>query len=309
MIVSIITPSYNAAPYIKQTILSVQRQTLTDWEMIIVDDGSTDNTRDIVRELSVYDSRVKLIEKENGGSASARNLGLSVAQGKYIQFLDADDTIDKYKLEKQCKIMEELHLDVTYTDYSISYPNSEQTIIKRYQFNLIKLLFGWGVFGTIPLHSFIYNKTFLENNFIRNTSEVREREDWDFHIKVFSAHPRILYLKGYCGADYFQCPTGKASNGSLTKLKKGTLKYLFYKIPNMRGYKKWLLILRLSIELLEISLHGIRKKIDLAVIKSTLRTPKKNLWITSISCLFLPLAMLIYAYRTLWIKLKLYFNK
>ena len=116
MKVSIITPSYNSALHIKNTIASVQAQTLRDWEMIIVDDGSTDNSAEIVTEISQTDSRVKLIQKENGGTASARKLGLEVAQGDYVQFLDADDSITKDKLQLQIAFMEDNQLDVSYTD-------------------------------------------------------------------------------------------------------------------------------------------------------------------------------------------------
>ena len=80
--VSIITPCYNAAPYITRTINSVQNQTISDWEMIIVDDGSIDNSADIVKDFASKDARIKLLQKENGGSASARNMGLSIAQGE-----------------------------------------------------------------------------------------------------------------------------------------------------------------------------------------------------------------------------------
>ena len=103
MKVSIITPCYNAAPYIETTISSVQQQTLSDWEMIIVDDGSTDNSAEIIRQIAQHDLRIKLTQKENGGSASARKLVLSIAQGEYIQFLDADDRLDKNKLQLQIK--------------------------------------------------------------------------------------------------------------------------------------------------------------------------------------------------------------
>jgi glycosyltransferase involved in cell wall biosynthesis len=303
MKVSIITPSYNAAPYIKQTILSVQRQTLTDWEMIIVDDGSTDNTRDIVRELSASDSRIKLVEKENGGSASARNLGLSMVQGDYIQFLDADDTIDSHKLEKQCRIMDELQLDVTYTDHSISYPDGTiDPQIKGYTFNLSKLLMGWGVFGTIPLHAFLYKRSFLQENNILNTSQVKEREDWEFHIKVFSTKPKVQRIKGYCGADYFRCPTGKASSGSITKLKLGTTKYLLYKIKEVRGCKRFLLLLRLALELIDIVLHKVRKKVELSSIMPLFFNCAANCCIFIVSMMLLPIAMGIYVYRIFWTK-------
>ena len=119
MKVSIITPCYNAAPYIETTIASIQQQTLSDWEMIIVDDGSTDNSVEVIQAIIAEDSRIKLIHKENGGSASARNIGLELAKGEFIQFLDADDTIAPDKLQRQVTIMDAENLDVTYTDYQI----------------------------------------------------------------------------------------------------------------------------------------------------------------------------------------------
>lgn len=303
MKISIITPCYNAANYIEKTIASVQQQTLTDWEMIIVDDGSTDNSADIITKISDIDKRIKLIQKENGGSASARNLGLTLAQGEYIQFLDADDTIDKHKLEKQSKMMDELLLDVTYTDYSISYPDGTiDPRVKGTTFNLSKLLIGWGTFGTIPLHAFVYRQSFLQEHNLSNTSEVKEREDWDFHMKVFSVCPNIKRIKGYCGADYFRCPTGKASSGAITKLKLGTTKYLLYKVKNTKGYKRLLLLIRLSLELIDIVLHKIRKKVDLTSITPLFFDSPTNSCIFIISILLLPVAIGIYVYKLLWSK-------
>lgn len=303
MKVSIITPCYNAAPYIRKTIFSVQQQTLSDWEMIIIDDGSTDQSAEIVNAIAQEDKRIKLLQKENGGSASARNMGLSVARGEYIQFLDADDTIHPCKLEKQCNIMDELQLDVTYTDYSISYPDGTiDPHIKGYTFNLSKLLIGWGVFGTIPFHAFLYKRLFLQKNNISNTSKVREREDWEFHINVFSARPNIKRIEGYCGADYFRCPTGKASSGSITKLKLGTTRYLLYKIKAVRGYKRLLLLLRLSLECIDIVLHKIRKKLELSSIMPLFFDSGANCCIFIISMILLPIAMGIYVYRIFWAK-------
>lgn len=303
MKVSIITPCYNAAPYIAATISSVQQQTLSDWEMIIVDDGSTDNSVEIIQKIIEGDNRIRLIQKENGGSASARNMGLEMAQGEFIQFLDADDTIDQRKLEKQCKIMEELQLDVTYTDYSISYPNgTKEAKIKGFTFNLSKLLIGWGTFGTIPLHAFLYKRSFLQRHNISSTSKVKEREDWEFHINVFSAQPNIQRIEGYCGADYFRCPTGKTSSGSITKLKLGTTKYLLYKIKDVQGYKRLLLLLRLSVELIDIALHKIRKKVEISRIIPLFFDCIANCSIFIASVILLPIAIGIYIYKQIWTK-------
>lgn len=105
-LVSIITPTYNCAPYIGDTIKSVLAQTYSNWEMIIVDDCSSDNTKEIVE--SFNDERIKYycLEK-NSGAAVARNMALRMAKGKWIAFLDSDDLWKPDKLECQIHFMEE----------------------------------------------------------------------------------------------------------------------------------------------------------------------------------------------------------
>ena len=91
-LVSIVTPSYNSEKYIAETIASVQQQTVTDWELLIVDDASSDATVTKIKRLQAEDSRIKCFPlKENKGPAHARNLGIQKARGKYLTFLDADD--------------------------------------------------------------------------------------------------------------------------------------------------------------------------------------------------------------------------
>lgn len=91
-LVSIITPSYNSAKYIAETIQSVQNQTYTNWEMIIVDDCSTDNTEQIIYEIQLTDSRIHFFKlDQNSGSGVARNKGIEHASGNYMTFIDSDD--------------------------------------------------------------------------------------------------------------------------------------------------------------------------------------------------------------------------
>ena len=104
-LVSIITPCYNGAKYIKETIDSVLAQTYQQWEMIIVDDGSKDNSAEIINEYTKADNRIRLIQQENAGSAAARNNGIRQAEGQYIALLDADDIWHKDFLEKQIAFM------------------------------------------------------------------------------------------------------------------------------------------------------------------------------------------------------------
>lgn len=119
-LVSIVTPSYNASSFIKETIQSVQSQTYTNWEMIIVDDVSKDNTRELIKEEIKKDDRIQLIElQENGGAAIARNTGINCAKGKYIAFLDSDDLWLPEKLEKQLEFMQNNDIAFSFTSYQI----------------------------------------------------------------------------------------------------------------------------------------------------------------------------------------------
>lgn len=115
-LVSIIMPSYNTAPYIKQTIQSVLDQTYINWELIIVDDCSTDNTNEVVD--TIKDCRIHYLKNEkNSGAAISRNKALREAKGQWIAYLDSDDLWMPEKLEKQIKFMEENGYVFSYTNY------------------------------------------------------------------------------------------------------------------------------------------------------------------------------------------------
>lgn len=118
-LVSIIMPSYNTAGYISETIESVLAQTYANWELIIVDDCSTDNTDEVVKPF-LTDKRIKYLKNEkNSGAAVSRNYALREANGKWIAFLDSDDLWLPEKLEKQIAFMEKNEYKFTYTDYKI----------------------------------------------------------------------------------------------------------------------------------------------------------------------------------------------
>ena len=106
-LVSIITPCYNGGRYLADTIESVLGQTYAQWEMIIVDDGSTDDTPRIAEGYAARDGRIRLIRQENGGTARARNAAMRQARGRYIALLDADDLWEPDFLEKQLGFMDE----------------------------------------------------------------------------------------------------------------------------------------------------------------------------------------------------------
>lgn len=116
--ISIITPTYNCGAYIGETIESVQKQSYQNWEMIIVDDCSTDNTKEVVENYSQKDVRIIYHQLlQNSGAAKARTKAMELAQGEYMAFLDSDDLWTEDKLEKQLRFMQEHHYHVTCTAY------------------------------------------------------------------------------------------------------------------------------------------------------------------------------------------------
>ena len=117
-LVSIITPTYNCGRFIGETIESVQQQTYTNWEMIIVDDCSTDDTKSVVEKYLQQDKRIKYhCLAENSGAAVARTKAMELATGQYMAFLDSDDLWMPDKLEKQLKFMQKNNYAFTSTSY------------------------------------------------------------------------------------------------------------------------------------------------------------------------------------------------
>lgn len=117
-LVSIITPAWKAASYIVETIASVQAQTYSNWEMLIVDDCSPDNTCEIIEELSAQDDRIRLIRRpENGGPARARNGALLHARGRWVAFLDSDDLWLPTKLATQLAFHKAQGGVISFTEY------------------------------------------------------------------------------------------------------------------------------------------------------------------------------------------------
>lgn len=117
--VSIITPNYNCGRFVAETIESVLAQTYTNWEMIIVDDCSTDDSLQTINKYAERDDRIKvLVNEKNSGAAISRNLALSMAKGKWIAFLDSDDLWLPEKLEKQVAFMEKNSYSFTYHEYT-----------------------------------------------------------------------------------------------------------------------------------------------------------------------------------------------
>jgi len=110
--ISIIVPIYNGAKYIKECLGMIIKQTFKDFELIIIDDGSTDNSKDMCNEYAKVDTRIKVISKQNGGTWAARNMGIDVSIGKYIIFFDCDDWYEDNLLEQMYENIENNDVDL-----------------------------------------------------------------------------------------------------------------------------------------------------------------------------------------------------
>lgn len=134
--VSIVVPVYNSAKFLNDTIKTVQEQTYSNWELIFVDDGSMDDSVEIIKSFQKSDKRIKLFEQQkNYGAALARNKGINESQGNYLCYIDADDLWDKEKLEKQVKFMKENNCEFSFTGYEFAdekgIPNGSKVFIPK----------------------------------------------------------------------------------------------------------------------------------------------------------------------------------
>ena len=179
-IVSIITPSYNVSTYIGIAIESVLAQTFSDWELLITDDCSTDNTCDIVEQYVARDSRIHLFRLPNNmGAGIARNNSIKQASGRYIAFLDADDWWYPNKLEKQIKFMQENGCEFSFTAFEYADSSLNVVGISRKPRYISKHLMKLGC--NIGTPGVIYDTQRIGKAYMPS---MRRSEDWSLWIKL-----------------------------------------------------------------------------------------------------------------------------
>ena len=178
-LVSIIMPSYNAARFIGESINSVLLQTYSNWELLIVDDCSKDNSVEVVRKFANIDKRVVLFSLEkNVGAAAARNVAIEHAQGQYIAFLDSDDVWDEYKLEKQLAFMKQYSYVFTFSNYYVMEENGKKTE------NIVK------VPSSLSYHQYLRNTIIVCLTVI-----IDRQQTGDFKMPLIkSSHDMALWL-------------------------------------------------------------------------------------------------------------------
>lgn len=209
VIVSVIMPAYNSELYIRESIDSVLAQSFTDFELIVVDDGSTDATAKIVQRVT--DQRVRLIRQPNQGVSVARNTGLEAARGQFITFLDSDDLYYPDFLKTLYHLIQSNQADMSFSNYSESYhaEDMQKTDVNKVRYFIKDKLFGTRMLTTdsqldgLPVHinSVMISKKLIEQYRIRFLPEVRAFEDRNFLYKAFLAAKKIYgtytYLEHY----------------------------------------------------------------------------------------------------------------
>ena len=195
-LVSVIIPLYNAEKHIKKCILSLYNQTYSNIEIIVVNDGSTDNSLSILSQIN-KNGEIKIISQKNKGASAARNKGLSIAKGSYIQFLDADDNLPVNKIENQIKILRTYNFNpliLSFCAWNHPLYNIDTTIFHHYE-NPIELLCDFFKKGTmLPLHSYLTPKTIANMAGLWNETLTRN-DDGEWFARVISNSQKIIFCK------------------------------------------------------------------------------------------------------------------
>lgn len=127
-LISIVMPAYNAERFVEQAVRSVMQQTVTEWELLVLDDGSKDGTKQILQRLAQEDDRIRFLPNaHNMGVAKTRNRGFDLCRGQYIALLDSDDLWHPDKLEKQLALLQQEDADLVYTSYAIIDSGNQKT--------------------------------------------------------------------------------------------------------------------------------------------------------------------------------------
>lgn len=191
VIVSIIIPSYNYGFVIGETLENLLAQSFQHWEALIVDDGSSDNTADVVAAFTARDNRIQYIRQPNSGVSVARNLGFQRSRGKYIQFLDADDLLSRDKLAIQVEFLDQNpDVDIAYTDHLYFEAHKPDVFYPDYEMNHHNWLPKIDARGYEAINTLIYSNIAVVSSPMLRRSMVEQvngfpefsnyTEDWEF---------------------------------------------------------------------------------------------------------------------------------
>jgi glycosyltransferase involved in cell wall biosynthesis len=196
--VSIIVPCYNQAQYLDECLHSVYDQIYENWECLIINDGSQDNTEEIAEKWIKKDTRFKYIFKENGGLSSARNFGLNNVSGDYVQFLDADDCLNPDKFTKSLlRIKDHSAQNIVVSHFKMFQDDihddlTSYGLLNQDALTYNEILFGWDFKFNIPVHCGFFSRS-LFNDF-RFPENLKAKEDWVMWLTFFQKNVTAFFI-------------------------------------------------------------------------------------------------------------------
>ena len=230
-LVSVIMPCFNQGRFLAQAVDSLKAQSLSNWECIVIDDGSTDDTFQAAQTLAVAEGRVRFLSQQNGGPSAARNRGIDEARGRYVQFLDADDLIEHEKLKLHVDHLDRHPNDgLVYGD--VRYFADEDPTKRLYSFwgeerpwvamigesqkpILTKLVSG----NIMAMNCPLLRKSTIERVGMFDES-IRGCEDWDYWLRCAATGIRFAYLSGENGLALVRSHTTSSSR-DLVRMRDG----------------------------------------------------------------------------------------
>jgi teichuronic acid biosynthesis glycosyltransferase TuaG len=192
-LVSIIMPAYNASRHIAESVQSVLAQTYPHWELLVVDDGSTDDTAEVVHRFVASDARVRYFSRPNGGQAAARNTGLREARGDLVAFLDADDLWLPEKLESQLAVLDSTGAHLVYCDGYVFYDDGSPDRADFFAVvpgaadaaTMLRLLYAY---NRIPTLSVVVRREALDRvGMFDESRRIQNCEDYDLWLRMARA--------------------------------------------------------------------------------------------------------------------------
>lgn len=238
--ISVIVPVYNVAGYIDKCIESVISQTVDDWELVLINDGSKDNSLEICEQYAQKDARIKVFDKQNGGVSSARNMGIEKSTGDYILFLDGDDYLESTLLEDFVNNNSNNDLDLFMFEYSVDY--DDKTVIHKSDAHWYgendteKALINTITTNNRLIGVKIYKKSIIGD--IRFDESIILGEDTMFAVEVVS-NAKTCFFSDKLYYHYYQSANSAVRSSFTTKKLTGLVAYENdIKLCANKGYKK-----------------------------------------------------------------------
>ena len=235
-LISIVIPVYNVEKYLSRCIESILNQTYKNWEAVFVNDGSIDNSLEILKDYQKKDERIKVIDKRNEGSGVARNTGIGQSGGGYLAFLDSDDWYEKNFLEKLYNNLKENNSDVSMCNPRMTYDDIQKNKnINIYYFDSIELNKNPEKILGILAMPVIWNKLYKKEIIVKNNIKFPNysfSEDVEFLYKVFLYVNKVSKVEEYL-YNYYQ-----RDNSETKKIKEESIEQVYKVIGNIENYIK-----------------------------------------------------------------------